>query len=65
MDLVSHQMAIRFYAGEILITEAVTPEGKNIICLIYPIIRLLRQNAIYSGFKIKLTIVKCFISVLE
>ena len=28
MDLVSHQMAIRFYAGEILITESVTPEGK-------------------------------------
>jgi predicted AAA+ superfamily ATPase len=29
MDLVSHQMAIRFYAGEILITKAVTPEGKK------------------------------------
>ncbi len=29
MDLVSHQMAVRFYAGEILITEAVTPEGKK------------------------------------
>ena len=29
MDLVSHQMAVRFYAGEILITEAKTPEGKK------------------------------------
>lgn len=29
MDLVSHQMAIRFYAGEIAITEAVTPGGKK------------------------------------
>lgn len=29
MDLVPHQMAIRFYAGEISITQAVTPEGKK------------------------------------
>lgn len=28
IDLVPHQMAIRFYAGEISITQAVTPEGK-------------------------------------
>jgi len=29
MDLVSHQMALRFYAGELAITEAVTPGGKK------------------------------------
>ena len=29
MDLVSHQMALRFYAGELTITEAVTPGGKK------------------------------------
>ncbi|WP_207424699.1 hypothetical protein [Desertivirga brevis] len=29
MDLVSHQMAIRFYGGEIVITVATTPEGKK------------------------------------
>lgn len=29
MDLVSHQMALRFYAGELAITEAVTPSGKK------------------------------------
>jgi hypothetical protein len=29
MDLVSHQMAIRFYAGEIAITQAVTPGEKK------------------------------------
>ncbi|RYE16474.1 MAG: DUF4143 domain-containing protein, partial [Sphingobacteriaceae bacterium] len=29
MDLVPHQMAIRFCAGEISITQAVTPEGKK------------------------------------
>lgn len=31
MGLVSHQMAIRFYAGKIGITEPVTHEGKSII----------------------------------
>lgn len=30
MDLVAHQMALRFYAGEIIITEAVTPGGKEV-----------------------------------
>ena len=29
MDLVPHQMAIRFYAGEISITQAVTSNGKK------------------------------------
>lgn len=29
IDLVPHQMAIRFYAGEISITHAVTPDGKK------------------------------------
>lgn len=29
MDFVPHQMAIRLYAGEISITQAVTPEGKK------------------------------------
>ncbi len=29
MDLAPHQMALRFYAGEISITEASTPGGKN------------------------------------
>ena len=29
MDLVSHQMALRFYAGELAITQAVTPGGKK------------------------------------
>ncbi|HMF72349.1 MAG TPA: DUF4143 domain-containing protein, partial [Flavitalea sp.] len=29
MDLVSHQMALRFYAGELAITQATTPGGKK------------------------------------
>jgi hypothetical protein len=29
MDLAPHQMALRFYAGEISITEASTPDGKK------------------------------------
>jgi len=29
MDMVSHQMAIRFYSGEMTITKAVTPGGKK------------------------------------
>jgi predicted AAA+ superfamily ATPase len=36
MDLVSHQMALRFYAGTIIITEAVTPNGKSYHLLSLP-----------------------------
>lgn len=36
MDLVAHHMAIRFYAGEIAITEAVTPGGKKFYLLNLP-----------------------------
>ena len=36
MNLVSHHMALRFYAGEIAITEAVTPAGKKYYLLSLP-----------------------------
>jgi predicted AAA+ superfamily ATPase len=29
MDIAPHDMAIRLYAGEVMITEAVTPNGKK------------------------------------
>lgn len=54
MDLAPHQMAVRFYAGEIVITEAVTPEGKKYYLLNLPYYLASQTEGYLQWFQIQI-----------
>jgi predicted AAA+ superfamily ATPase len=54
MDLVSHQMALRFYAGEISITQAITPGGKKYHLLNLPYYLVSQTDCYLQWFQQKI-----------